>query len=312
MKEYQKELAMHPFKEKQAGFEGWYFRITNWDFSLAIIIGISTAPVDPHTFIQVLDTITHTSRNIKYSMAELKCTSTPFRLEIGDCIFSEEGLHLDIQDVNFNLQADIIFEDYHRIETSGYAPTIMGPFSYLKNMECVHSLISLKHHSYGKISMNGLRIQFDGVGYIEKDRGISFPSKYLWLQSNHCQTKEASLFLSIASIPMKMFHFTGIIGVLMIGGKQIRFASYYGARLSKAFKKENRYYLVLRQFPYRIYMEIEQGITCGLQAPRNGQMSGQVEEGLEAYVTIQLYKYHTCIEQLAFVQCGLEISNFFE
>lgn len=60
---------------------------------------------------------------------------------------------------------------------------IMGPFRFLPGMECSHGVISMGHSLEGKLDLNGKRIDFSGgTGYVETDRGRSFPSAYLWTQ----------------------------------------------------------------------------------------------------------------------------------
>ncbi|QII81181.1 hypothetical protein G7057_00970 [Jeotgalibaca arthritidis] len=42
-----------------------------------------------------------------------------------------------------------------------------------------------------------------GKGYIEKDWGRSFPKNYIWIQSNHFNDNQRSLFFSYAHIPYR-------------------------------------------------------------------------------------------------------------
>ena len=78
----------------------------------------------------------------------------------------------------------------------------MGPFSHLSFMECNHAILSMKHSVSGILMFNGKILNFDqGIGYIEKDWGTSFPSSYLWCQANDFFTRTTSFFLSIATIP---------------------------------------------------------------------------------------------------------------
>jgi hypothetical protein len=94
---------------------------------------------------------------------------------------------------------------------------IMGPFSFLP-MECRHSVFSMRHGVSGTLRLNGRLLDFEGgTGYIEGDRGRSFPKRYLWTQ---CSFPEGALMLSVADIPFAGARFTGIIGfVYMNGGK---------------------------------------------------------------------------------------------
>lgn len=78
----------------------------------------------------------------------------------------------------------------------------MGPFSYVPFMECNHVILSMKNNANGHININDNMLNFDnGIGYIEKDWGCSFPKKYIWCQGNNFQNPTTSFMLSIADIP---------------------------------------------------------------------------------------------------------------
>ena len=65
----------------------------------------------------------------------------------------------------------------------------MGPFRFLPGMECSHGVISMGHALEGTLTLNGAVLDFaGGTGYVETDRGRSFPSAYLWTQ---CAWREA-------------------------------------------------------------------------------------------------------------------------
>ena len=54
---------------------------------------------------------------------------------------------------------------------------------FLPGMECSHGVISMTHALEGALSINGRTLDFTGgTGYIETDRGRSFPHAYLWAQ----------------------------------------------------------------------------------------------------------------------------------
>lgn len=107
---------------------------------------------------------------------------------------------------------------------------IMGPFRFLPGMECSHGVISMTHALEGALSINGRTLDFTGgTGYIETDRGRSFPRAYLWAQ---CAWGGRSGFmLSAATIPLPLGGFTGCICALVHGGHEYRLATYRGARV---------------------------------------------------------------------------------
>ena len=87
----------------------------------------------------------------------------------------------------------------------------------------------MRHKINGQITVNEQQFKFkNGTGYIEGDSGRSFPSKYIWTQ---CSFENNSLMLSAADIPFSVIHFTGIIGIVMLDGKEYRIATYLGAKI---------------------------------------------------------------------------------
>ncbi|KAF9271860.1 hypothetical protein BGZ88_005517 [Linnemannia elongata] len=97
------------------------------------------------------------------------------------------------------------------LPTSRRRPSIMGITAYLPFLECNHGVASL-HHTISKGRLVALRgdnevlgeAKFDGgVGYIEKDWGVNFPSTWVWAQANMFDTAPgSSLMISVASIPV--------------------------------------------------------------------------------------------------------------
>ena len=113
----------------------------------------------------------------------------------------------------------------------------MGPFHYIPFMQYKHSVISMKHIVNGTLTINNENYVFkNDLGYIEGDRGFSFPKQYAW---THCFFNDGSLMLSVADIPFGLFHFTGSISVILLNDKEYRFATYLGAKAIK--KGQNKF-----------------------------------------------------------------------
>lgn len=304
-----KEIQIHHFNKIPA-FEGWYFRISDTKLSLAIIIGLSRGKEEEKVFIQVFDTLFHNIEIVSYPILALKYHDDPFIIKIQQCIFTMDYIYLE--DPGLSVQGTLHIQEAKTLNSSFYAPTIMGPFAYLKAMECNHGVLNLESKVTGKLNINNKNYTINGVCYQEKDWGTSFPSKYIWLQSNYCLNQRAILFLSCATIPLKVFHFMGLIMVLVIDDKQYRFASYYGARVIKRYKRQEYYYLVIKQNSYQLLFKIKQGKTCTLEAPVNGLMHAKVEESLEGEVSLRVFRRGELLQELHFIKCGVEISNFYK
>lgn len=163
------------------------------DDDFAIIFGISLTQNKKKTFIQYLDN--QQSCIIEYSWKDVSNTLDPFEICIAEKRLSLTGLKIKCSDMEMALT----FDQMHYLKGNRYAPTIMGSFSYL-SMECMHSVISLHHHAHNHIRKKQTTQNIEGVSYIEKDRGSSFPSSYLWYQSNQCDDRHC-FFLSYTHIP---------------------------------------------------------------------------------------------------------------
>lgn len=305
MKKNKAEMQVH--LNDQGMFEGWYLRISDRKVSLAVIIGIS----ETTAFIQTIDTYTNESQMINYDLKDFEYGDNPFFVKIKDNYFSKERVILNLDQGSVKISGELVNETFTPLKSSLYAPTIMGPFYYLPKMECNHGIISLTHRVKGRLMINQQKIKINGIGYIEKDWGYSFPKDYLWLQSNDCNECEASVFLAIAKIPLKFTSFTGIIMVLMIEGKQQKIASYYGAYLKQWMVKDGNYYLNIKQYPYNFYIKIIPCNSCSLKAPQLGMMSDEVKESLNSKVTVLVYKHHKRIDKFNFIACGVELFGGF-
>ena len=78
----------------------------------------------------------------------------------------------------------------------------------------------------------------NGSGYIETDRGHSFPRKYLWTQCLWDGPKCGSLMLAIATIPLPVGGFTGCICSIFYGVREYRLATYRGVKIEYPKIKE--------------------------------------------------------------------------
>lgn len=149
--------------------------------------------------------------NIPFDFSEY--IEKPSAIKLGDSLFSDKGIKLDIKTDKLTACGTLKFNNLSPI-----CYDIMGPFRYVPFMQCRHSVFSMKHEINGQILINGQRYLFrNGIGYIEGDRGYSFPERYIWTQ---CCFSGGSLMLSVADIPLLGFHFNGIIGVVLLNGEE--------------------------------------------------------------------------------------------
>lgn len=297
------EKVKHPILfqgnlNKKNYFEGWYFKqvSSNQKTSLSFIPGVSLNKDDPHSFIQYIlvttdennQKYTHTGY-VKYNMPNFSYQEEPFMIKIGESIFSESKISIDLTDETFHFQGDLELGKFHPIKQSILQPNIMGIFGYIPKMECYHGVISMNHSLNGSIEINKKSICFsDGKGYIEKDWGTSFPKQYIWLQSNHFENSTASLFFSVAHIPFYFTEFEGFICNLVIDEKEYRFATYNNSRC--IIKKLNKDFVSIKLENKKARLEIQAEVLVQGQliAPIKGIMQKSIKEGISGTLHVRL------------------------
>ncbi len=61
-----------------------------------------------------------------------------FFVSVGNSTFSLNAVHLDIDRKDIKLKADLYYSNHIALETGFMTPSVMGPFSFVPNMECNH------------------------------------------------------------------------------------------------------------------------------------------------------------------------------
>lgn len=273
-------------------FEGWYYKLLNKEgtITLSIIVGVSKTKDDSHAFIQIISNYNNQTYYIRYPIASFKAYK-PFKLVLDNNVFTKHSICLHIVD-KVIIHGTIQLDTYTKIDTSMYAPTIMGPFSYIPWMECVHAVISLRHTLKGSLTLNDNVLSFDnGIGYIEKDYGTSFPSRYIWIQSNMPNHLD-SFFFSYATIPMHGFQFNGLICILEINQVQYRFATYNGAYVSNLKQHNNTLQFTIKRGFTKLVCTLSNHQAHPLVAPKKGSMKHIIHESLDGVIEIQFYRKH--------------------
>ena len=294
-------------------FEGWYFKHVSEkkDFVFSAIPGISYEDNHKHAFIQLIIGPPFKSFYIQYPIEAFDWQDDPFIIRIGGNTFSMDGINLKIEATDVELKGRFQYDDISRLKHSIIQPNIMGFFAYFRFMQCNHGVMSLTHHLHGRITYNGLVIDFShGKGYIEKDWGISFPKKYIWIQSNHFEDDSVSIFSSIAHIPFLKRAFLGFIMILKVGNKQYRFATYNRAKIASVKYKDDFMTIEVkrRQHILRIRAKYDKGHV--LKAPNKGVMVDDINETLEGVVEVSLMKNGVIIYEGTGTNAGVEVVNW--
>lgn len=283
-------------------FEGWFFKLVDRakENSIAFIPGISRGK-DPHAFIQVLDGKTHHSSYIRFPVEKFTASINKMEIQIGDNIFSSKAIQLNIKTDQRQIKGKVDFGELKPWPVTITSPGVMGWYAFVPFMECFHGVVSFDHSLSGALSINGNTIQFDaGRGYLEKDWGRSFPSAYIWIQSNHFEQPGISLMASVAKIPWLRRAFRGFIIGLFINNQFYRFTTYNGAQLNYLKLDDCQVQLQVSDKKYLLNIEALRTEGGLLNAPYHQHMAMRISETLRSRVKIELFLKKKHGDQLIF------------
>lgn len=274
-------------------FEGWYYKLVDAGrrHRLAVIPGIflDQAGRDSHSFVQVLDGNTATARFYRFPAEDFRAAPSRFGVHVGANHFSLEGLSLDLSGPEGTLRGSVSLEGLTPWPVSLTSPGAMGWYAWLPFMETYHGILSLDHDLAGTLELDGRPIGFDGGrGYLEKDWGRSFPSAWVWMQTNHFREPGVSLTASVALIPRVGRTFRGFIVGLLHRGRLHRFTTYRGSRIERLDVSDNGVELVLRGGGLRLEIMARGGRVALLHGPSEHDFRPRVEESLDATVDVRL------------------------
>jgi len=296
---------------KRRYFEGWYFKHVSADNEhvFSVIPGVSLNSKEPHSFIQVIEGRTGFTKYVTYPLDSFKALKDDFQITIGNSVFSEEGIQLNIEEEGLSLSGELRFDQLKPYPSKFLAPGIMGWYTFVPFMECYHGVVSVNHRVNGILQWNKESITFqNGKGYIEKDWGKSFPESWIWLQCNSFSVNEASLMVSVAKIPWLGRSFIGFICFLYYEGRFYLFSTYNKSTLKTLTADEQTMAIVLQNKSYSLEVKAKSQKSGLLAAPSLGTMSRRIKESVDAEVHFQLKDSHGCILiEDAGQRAGLEI-----
>jgi len=282
----------HGWNKSKNYFEGWYFKLVSKDekHAFAVIPGIAMSEDKSHSFIQILDGKKKTATYHTFDKEEFKPKGGKFEVTVGDNFFSKRHIKLNLPD----FKADLHFENQVPWPSSLVSPNIMGPFTFVPFMQCYHGILSMNHQIKGEIELAGKKIDFNGgKGYMEKDWGRSFPSAYIWMQSNHFSKENISFKSSVANIPWLGSSFVGCIAGVYLGDKIIQFTTYNLSKLKKIDVSGYEVNLKYSNPKHELTIKALRKESTELASPINGFMDGRIEESMEAEIHVKLIEKKT-------------------
>lgn len=285
----------HGHGKRPPFFEGWYYKLVDASGKkrYAIIPGIflSDDPDQHHAFVQVLNGVTGEATYHRYPAQSFCAAKGEFDVRVGSNRFTAGSIHLDIASASQLLRGEVHFEGLTPWPVTLISPGIMGWYSWVPFMECYHGVISLDHTLRGRFTVDEQGIDWTGGrGYTEKDWGMSFPSAWVWMQTNHFAQPGTSITASVAIIPWLLRSFRGMIVGLWHDGQLYRFATYTGAEIEHLEVTEGRVNWIIRDRTHRLEIRAVRASSAPLRGPSKVDMGLRVPESLQSTVEVRLIK----------------------
>ncbi|MCL2756120.1 MAG: tocopherol cyclase family protein [Firmicutes bacterium] len=261
------------------GFRGFYIKC-NGEKNIAFVFGQNANKSNKSSFIQVITKDASFNENFEFD--EFTHSKKPFRVSVGETFIDSNSLNVEINRPGLQVHGKLEFSEFAKIKYDA-----MGPLKLLPRMECKHYVTSMSHTVTGQLVINGEIYTFNNdPGYIEGDRGKSFPLRYFWTQCNSwTESKDLSIMAAAARIPYMGIRFTGTICIVHYAGKEYRLASYLGARV-KEFTNTN---FVIKQGSKLLEIKVtDDQSKHSLFAPDLGNMTRIIKENIHATVN---YKF---------------------
>lgn len=300
----------HGWGKKKSYFEGWYYKMVSPDesFAFALIPGISRdAAGKSHAFIQLIDGTKSKSYYEEFNIEDFETSANKFEVNVGDNQFSLERVTIDLP----FMKGQIGISNVTPWPSEFGAPGVMGWYSFVPMMQCYHGVVSMHHVLEGDITYQGNKYDFDGgIGYIEKDWGSSFPKCWIWLHSNHFNdlSQNVCFMASVAHIPWIGRHFIGFLVALSIDGKLYKFTTYNGSKMTSSMDNDH-VYLQFRKGDTLIDIKAKKAASAELISPVNGEMTGKLNESLQAIIDLTLSRGSTILYQGKGRHSGMEVGG---
>ena len=304
---------------KKFYFEGWYNKIINESskhiHAIIPTIALNKKEGTSHAFIQYLDGVKATAEYFNFPLEEFETLSkTEYDIRLGKNHFSMNGFHIELDQQEHKIIGDLEYINPITWPKKFLQPGVMGWFSYMPFMQCNHGIVSMNHEIRGTLNIDGQTVNFDkGKGYMEKDWGTSFPSAYIWTQSNHFKEEKLSFMFSLAKVPFAGMKFNGFLSALWHDDDFYKFATYTRAKVRSLEITPVNLQVVIEDKKYLLEFDVaKEGLGFGLfKAPEEGVMSGHVAESINSKIKLKLKEKksgNVIIDDFG-VNAGLEIRD---
>ncbi len=250
-----------------------------------------------HAFVQFFDSSGGPFLYERYPLHDFYFEKKRFEVQIGGNRFSLNGITLDLP--RAGIKGEFTYDGITPWPVSLFSPGAMGWYAYVPVMEDYHGVLSFDHAAEGYLQLSStdpevnmsecIVVEGRGQGYIEKDWGTSFPSSWIWMQTNHFDEKGTSLTLSAAVIPWMGRSFSGFITGLWYNNRLYRFCTYNRTRITElTYISDSSVRIIFENHHHRLVVEGTKIGSTRLKAPAQGAMESHVDESLNSHIHVDL------------------------
>lgn len=215
-----------------------------------------------------------------------------------------DSIRIQNDSVSFSVMQDdlTLFGTIYLDSLNPIKKDVMGILRILP-IECKHNIYSMYGNVHGIINYNKKSIPFEGgYSYIEGDEGTNFPTKYIWFNSIG---NDYGITCAIAEIPFFKTTFLGSFLIIKVKNKDYVFSTLNGLKIKRITDNE----IFLKKGRYRFLLNIQNGKTSPLLAPKEGKMSIYIHEAISTKTNIFFNKKRAQILKIENVNCSLERVN---
>ena len=226
-----------------------------------------------------------------------------------------QNLNLSINTKDISIHGNIVFKNLVKWPNSIINPGSMGFYNYLKFMECYSQVCALNGSIVGNLNINDTNIDFTGGKvYIEKNWGRSFPSSWLWIQSNSFKSRKASITCSVGTIPFLINGFTGFIIGITIENEFYTFTTMNHSKINIQYLGQDIVLTVTKKnLKLTLKTYTNQNDFLVLKAPSKGSMTSTVKETIngQIYMLLEYTKENKIIFEDIGLSAGIEYGGDF-
>ncbi|WP_235069301.1 tocopherol cyclase family protein [Turicibacter sp. TJ11] len=293
-------------------FEGWYFKIVDATatYALALIPGIARSEdaKEHHSFIQVVNLVNHTYNYYRFNVNDFYSNNHHLKLNIGINEFSFNKIVVNLEDLN----GVLYLGTPKKWPDSKLNPGSMGFYNYLPFMECYSQVCAIDGEiEEGHLKIGEQVIDFsNGKYYIEKNWGKSFPTSWIWIQSNSFADHRATVTCSLGIVPFPILkEFRGFLIGVTVDDKFYSFTTMNRSKINIQVCDRDIILCATHQHLQLILKtktKPEDFVECF--GPQNGKMSPLLEETLkgEVEMTLMDVKKNILIYHGIGKACGIE------